>query len=105
MPKNKSHKGLLKRIRITKSGKVKVGRAGARHLKSHKTGSTVRQYRKSKYAVAAEAGRIGAMLNCHVRSEEASQRDKADAESKVEEAPVKKKKTTSKKTSKKSDKE
>lgn len=42
MPKNKSHKGLLKRIRVSKSGLVKVGRAYARHLKSHKPAALVR---------------------------------------------------------------
>ena len=76
MPKNKSHKGLLKRIRITKSGKVKVGRAGARHLKSHKSSEKVRKYRTAKYVVSAEAGRVGAMLNRNVRSQEQHDRDK-----------------------------
>jgi len=70
MPKNKSHKGLLKRIRITKTGMVKTPRAGGRHLKSHKSPTRVREYRKPRYVSAAEAGRIGAMLNRHVRSAE-----------------------------------
>ncbi|MHC4142336.1 MAG: hypothetical protein ACYSUF_10835 [Planctomycetota bacterium] len=29
MPKNKSHKGLLKRVRVSKTGKVKLQRARA----------------------------------------------------------------------------
>ena len=45
MPKNKPNKGLLKRIRITKSGKVKFRRAFGRHLKSHKSGKLLRSYR------------------------------------------------------------
>lgn len=76
MPKNKTHKGLAKRIKITKSGKVKISRAGGRHLKSHKPSSQVRRYRSPKYICAAEAGRIGTMLNAHVRSEEAHQEAK-----------------------------
>ncbi len=71
MPKQKSHKGMLKRARVTKSGKVKVSRAGGRHRKSHKASGRVRGYRKPKYVKAAEAGRVGAMLNRHVRPAEA----------------------------------
>ena len=47
MPKNKPNKGLLKRIRITKSGKIKFRRAFGRHLRSHKNGKTMRGYRKA----------------------------------------------------------
>ncbi|MBL7184751.1 MAG: 50S ribosomal protein L35 [Phycisphaerae bacterium] len=36
MPKQKTHKGLKKRVKITASGKVKRGRAGAGHLMSSK---------------------------------------------------------------------
>jgi len=70
MPKNKAHKGLTKRVSVTASGKVKIGRAGGRHLKSHKPSNRVRKYRYPKYVCAAEAGRIGDMLNTHVRSQE-----------------------------------
>jgi len=76
MPKNKSHKGLLKRIRITKTGKVKFMRACGRHLKSKKAGTLVQQYRSPTYAKAADAGRLSAMLNRHVRSDEDHQREK-----------------------------
>ncbi len=37
MPKQKTHKGLAKRVKVTASGKVKRGRAGAGHLMSHKS--------------------------------------------------------------------
>lgn len=70
MPKNKTHKGLLKRIRITKSGKIKIGRAGGRHLKSHKSSKRIRSYRQPNYATAADIKRVRAMLNRKVRSEE-----------------------------------
>ena len=36
MPKQKTHKGLKKRVKITASGKVKRGRTGAGHLMSCK---------------------------------------------------------------------
>jgi len=37
MPKQKSHKGLSKRIKITATGKVKRHRTGGGHLMSGKT--------------------------------------------------------------------
>ncbi len=62
MPKNKPHKGLLKRVRITKSGKVKLQRASGRHLRSHKSGNTIRSYRSPKYAEACDTKRLRKML-------------------------------------------
>jgi large subunit ribosomal protein L35 len=62
MPKNKPNKGLLKRIRITKSGRVKLYRAAGRHLRSHKSGKLLRSYRSPKYAVPSEERRIKSML-------------------------------------------
>ena len=38
MPKSKNHKGLLKRIRISKSGKIRHRVAGRKHLRSGKGG-------------------------------------------------------------------
>jgi large subunit ribosomal protein L35 len=43
---HKSNKGLLKRIRISKKGKVKIRRAGLGHLCSHKSGKRKRKLRK-----------------------------------------------------------
>ncbi len=37
MPKQKSHKGLSKRVKLTARGKVKRHRAGGGHLMSSKT--------------------------------------------------------------------
>ena len=67
MPKNKSHKGLLKRVRITKSGKIKLHRAFGRHLRSHKSGRTIRKYRRATYAASSEAKRLGRVLLQRVR--------------------------------------
>jgi ribosomal protein L35 len=52
MGKFKPHKGLLKRVRITKSGKVKMSRASSRHLRSGKPADTLRSYRRARYSSA-----------------------------------------------------
>lgn len=62
MPKSKPNKGLLKRIRITKNGKVKFSRAYGRHLRSGKSGSLLRSYRRPCYATPGDARRVRAML-------------------------------------------
>ena len=62
MPKNKSHKGLLKRVRITKSGRIKLRRACGRHLRSHKAGHKIRDYRRPKYASGPDLRRLRGLL-------------------------------------------
>jgi len=66
VPKNKPNKGLLKRIRMTKSGKVKMGRAYGRHLRSHKSGELIRSYRDANYAHSSDLRRIARMLHTRV---------------------------------------
>ena len=63
MSKLKSHKGLLKRIRVTAKGKAKVRRAFGGHLRSHKSGKLMRSYSESNFVGKADIKRIGAMLN------------------------------------------
>ena len=46
MPKNKNHKGLAKRMRITKTGKIRHRSANHKHLRSGKGGKRLRQLRK-----------------------------------------------------------
>lgn len=58
----KPHKGLLKRIRLTKTGKVKVRRAHGRHLRSHKSGELLKSYRKPMYLADVELETVGKML-------------------------------------------
>lgn len=70
MPKNKSHKGLLKRIKITKSGKVRFRAPASRHLKSNKTGTQVQSYRKNRYARAGDLKALSKMLFRPLRSED-----------------------------------
>jgi len=55
MPKQKTHKGLAKRIRVSKNGKVKVTHTGRRHLFSSKSGSKRRQNRKPVYLQGSRA--------------------------------------------------
>ena len=43
MPKQKTHKGLKKRVKVTAGGKIKHKRAGAGHLMSGKSGNRRRK--------------------------------------------------------------
>lgn len=63
MPKLKSHKGLLKRIRITGTGKVKFKKAFTGHLRSHKSGSTLMKLRSKALAKAGDIRRLEGMLH------------------------------------------
>jgi large subunit ribosomal protein L35 len=47
MPKEKTHKGLAKRVKVTARGKIKRMRAGAGHLLSHKSSKTRRRLKKA----------------------------------------------------------
>ncbi|MFN0131386.1 MAG: 50S ribosomal protein L35 [Phycisphaerales bacterium] len=62
MPKNKAHKGLLKRIRISKSGKVRHRSANHKHLRSGKGGKRLRQLRKDPYMADADVKRLEKLL-------------------------------------------
>lgn len=62
MPKNKSHKGLLKRIRISKTGKARHRSAYHKHLSSGKSGKRLRQLRKDRYMAGPDAKRLEKLL-------------------------------------------
>lgn len=47
MPKQKTHKGLAKRVKITGTGKVRRKRAGGGHLMSSKSGKRCRGIRQT----------------------------------------------------------
>ncbi len=70
MPKVKTHKGLLKRIRVTKSGKVRFKPPRGRHLKSNKPGAKVRSYRKARFARSGDKKMLEALLHRPLRSQE-----------------------------------
>lgn len=58
MPKQKTHKGMAKRFKLTASGKAKHRRAFRGHLLSHKNGKRIRQLRTDGVLTGAEAAVI-----------------------------------------------
>lgn len=60
--KNKAHKGLLKRVRITKTGMVRHKTTGHKHLRSGKGGKRLRQMRKDPLMSSPEAKRLEKLL-------------------------------------------
>jgi len=62
MPKQKTHKGLSKRIKITASGKVKHRRAGGSHLMSGKRAKRRRRIGSSAIMTGATADTIKVKL-------------------------------------------
>jgi len=62
MPKNKNHKGLQKRMRVTKTGKIRHRSANHKHLRSGKGGKRLRQLRKDPYMSNADAKRLEKLL-------------------------------------------
>ena len=71
----KPHKGLKKRIRLTKKGKVKMPRTSGRHLRSHKKSDLLRSYRRARYSDnRGIVGRVGQLLGRRVRTASAAER-------------------------------
>ncbi|HUS58059.1 MAG TPA: 50S ribosomal protein L35 [Planctomycetota bacterium] len=62
MPKMKTHKGVAKRVRVTRKGKVLVSRPGRRHLLSGKSGKNRRRLRRKKLLAPADAKRMKRLL-------------------------------------------
>lgn len=62
MPKLKPHKGTLKRMKITKTGKVVRRKANKGHLMSGKTGKRRRGLGRPTLAAAADMKRLRRML-------------------------------------------
>ena len=58
MPKQKTHKGLAKRFKVTGKGKVKFRRPGNSHLSSHKPSARVRHLRKHAVLTGPSADKI-----------------------------------------------
>ncbi len=58
MPKQKTHKGMKKRFKLTASGKVKHRKAFRGHLLSHKSGQRKRQLRPDGVVTGAAASAI-----------------------------------------------
>ncbi len=69
MPKNKPHQGLLKRVRITKTGKVKHAKAGFKHLRSGKPKKRLRRLRRGGTLLASDTKRLSLLLFRRLRGE------------------------------------
>jgi len=55
MPKQKTHKGLSKRVKVTATGKVKTKRSGSGHLMSGKNAKRRRRVSSSAIMTSAMA--------------------------------------------------
>ena len=62
MPKNKTHSGTKKRVKLTAGGKLMRRRAFSSHLLTHKTSKRKRKMRKDVLVVAADVSRIKDLL-------------------------------------------
>lgn len=62
MPKHKPCKGLLKRVKVTGTGKVSFRRSNTGHLKSVKSAKRLRNLRKKGYAKMGDIPRLERLL-------------------------------------------
>lgn len=63
MPKVKTRKNVLKRFRLTKTGKVLRGTQNARHLRSNKSKSQTRRFKEPKRLSPAFEIMVKHMIN------------------------------------------
>jgi large subunit ribosomal protein L35 len=62
MPKQKTHKGLTKRVRVSPKGKVKFGRVGKGHLLSHKSSARKRKLRRGGVLHSSEEAKVTRLM-------------------------------------------
>jgi len=62
MPKIKTNKGAAKRFKITATGKIKMKRAGMRHILTSKATGTKRVLRKASLVDPADVKAVRRML-------------------------------------------
>jgi large subunit ribosomal protein L35 len=62
MPKNKTHSGMKKRVKVTGSGKLLVERAGKRHLLERKPSRLTRRLTGTQTVSAADTPRVKRLL-------------------------------------------
>ena len=62
MPKNKTHSGTKKRVRVTGSGKLMREKANARHLLEHKSSRRTRRLSSDQVLSPADAKNVKKML-------------------------------------------
>jgi large subunit ribosomal protein L35 len=62
MPKNKTHSGMKKRVKVTGSGKLLTERAGKRHLLERKSSRLTRRLTGTEEVAAVDAPRVKKLL-------------------------------------------
>ena len=62
MPKNKTHSGAKKRIRVTGTGKLRAQRAGLRHNFEHKPSTLTRRLSGTSEVAASDVPRLKKLL-------------------------------------------
>jgi len=62
MPKNKTHKGTKKRVKVTATGKLLKKRAFGSHLLTKKSANRKRKIRKALTINASDQGRLRDLL-------------------------------------------
>jgi large subunit ribosomal protein L35 len=62
MPKNKTHSGMKKRVKVTGSGKIVAQRAGMRHNLEHKSSKLTRRLSGTTTVSDNDAPRIKKLL-------------------------------------------
>ncbi|WP_043534282.1 50S ribosomal protein L35 [Actinomyces polynesiensis] len=62
MPKNKTHSGTKKRVRVTGSGKLMREQAGARHLLEHKSSKKKRRLASDQLVAKSDKKRVRNLL-------------------------------------------
>jgi large subunit ribosomal protein L35 len=58
MPKQKTHKGILKRVKIGRKGKIKCRQVGRGHLLAHKSANRKRRLRRTGVLAKAEQKKV-----------------------------------------------
>ena len=62
MPKNKTHSGMKKRVKVTGGGKLLTERAGKRHLLERKSSALTRRLTGTEQLSANDVPRVKRML-------------------------------------------
>ena len=62
MPKNKTHSGMKKRVKVTGSGKLLFQRAGKRHLLERKPSTLTRRLTGTSTVSAADTSRVKKLI-------------------------------------------
>lgn len=83
MPKNKSHKGLLKRARITGRKKIAFSQTNRGHLRSGKGGKRLRQMRQKAIAKRGDMRRLQKMLQMRLKPVDETRLDRPAADAKA----------------------